>query len=256
MPLASRRERAVTSWDPLDRHYADNPFYRMEAGRGGVGRTAQRILAYGSLAAVLLGLVLAVLAAIDGDAEAAAWSAFTLVIPAWLLVGWGTPAFAATVLDIERDSGTLPMTLLTPYPRRAILNGLLAARLRSLVHLVGCCLPIFLALGFLVGEATATASSARSNQPVLHPALLGVLIAAALWGVLLLQFLYSAAAGAYAAVNARSTGAAVGIAYALTFGLGCAVSMVCSFFYIFVLLIAPWVLADAARKKFESEDVL
>lgn len=138
-----------------------------------------------------------------------------------------TPGRAATAIAAERERGTLVWLLLSPHPRRPLLIGLLASRLRPLVESVTWCVPAFVVGGALV------AVGEPSNTPPLERAILGAVIGllqAAGVGVVMY---FGAGVGAWAAVASASVTGALVRAYAILLAapplLCCGTSMVCGF---------------------------
>ncbi len=242
----------MTSWDPIDRYFGENPFYGKEVRRGGWVSWIAKGGSWLSLTLLAGGVLVSAVAAVDGNANAML-TVIGLVLPAYLFVSYASPGFAATCLDSERESGTLPMTFLSLIPRRDILVGLLAARLRPLMHLVGLSLPLMLAGGLLCGAGMV---GRGGGGPELWSVLIGGAIGALTWVTLLLGFLFGASAGAYAAVHAKGTGGAVGTAYGIVVGLSLGAGMFCSCLYLVALLVGPAIFWEQALKKLRAEDVV
>lgn len=225
-------------YDPVDSALRANPVYGVERDRGGSLAVATRILAYSVLAAVYF--VLAWLS-MDAFAHRTTVPSLAIGLPATsvILVSalWSSTQ-TATWLATERARNTLSQILVAPFPRRAMLWGVTAARLRPVLHLLAFSLPAFLAAGPLI--CWADARWLRPSGDLLCM-LWGSSLGLFLWTLCLLAFSCGTTAGWWASLQARSVGGALAVAYSLLLGLGLVAATVCP-----GVLIVLWVVRTLA----------
>lgn len=184
----------------LDRWLADNPLYR-PASHGRTRR--ERIVTWVAGAALVLFylqiLAGAVLFGGSSTTTRVVWTGF-LLGPMSLLIYLLAPALAATAIAAERTRGTLEMLVLTPFPRRTMLIGMTAERLRQIADGVLLSLP-----GFVL---QAVHSFWWEHLGGIAP-VLGLVSGLGL----LCSLLLAVAAGLYASARVRSEAGAIVIAY-------------------------------------------
>ncbi len=123
---------------------ADNPIYLRERSRGGPAQMVVRILVGAYLA--LLYLACLIIPLVAGQYVGIAFGVlyYGVLVTSPLAASWIPPALVGATLAGESEGGTLVGIVLSPYPRRRVLAGLLAARLRVLLLFVLGLLPFFL----------------------------------------------------------------------------------------------------------------
>ena len=196
----------------LERALGDNPFYRIAPYR----RTSSYRWTFGisvflvgsyyltALLLLTLGTGLA-LSPMVGPVSDLFLKMLSYLVP---------PALAATALSTERERGTLESLIVTPYPRRDMLLGLVAARLEPVIRVLVFAVPGILLLA-------AFGAHARSFTGVRFPGAAGLGIGLGLLvGVgqvigLAGNLALATMTGLWAAGRSASTGGAVALAYCL-----------------------------------------
>ncbi len=239
--------------DPLDSKYAGNPFYEVERDRRGGMATATRILAYGCL-----GLIYLALAAIAIDrfhpAQDLGWPAAMIVnLLVHLVCVFWSPATTAVWLAGERERETLTQLLVAPYPRDRMVAGVLAARMRPMIHMLALGFPAYLVGGSLLGASSG--SGWRAGSDLLENAL-PLLFSLLLWGSTALVAWFGAAVGIWASANARTVGGAIGLSFAMLVGILIAAGSVCGCVPLVMVIVLPRPLLNAAVKRLDAEDIL
>ncbi len=230
----------------------DNPIYQRELRTSTVARWIVKVLFFALLGMAYLSLPILPLVAGAWTGAAFVVTQFVVLILAMLLAQWTPPALVGGTLAGEAERGTLPGLVLTPFPRRHILFGFIAARVRTLVFCILLLLPFtytpFLFLGeieesFRYAEsqfgpsfALLPTPDAKDSEPAVltavpsppvslrrDPAVLFLLAVFPIWLVffLLLEVLFSSSITVYCSVEMRSTAASVGLAYMLILLLPC-----------------------------------
>lgn len=138
---------------PLDPWYADNPLYRRARRGSWWNRANEELVPLILLGACYFGLLVDW---IDPSTRGSPNPFATIplaigTVGQYLAALVGIPRLAADLFGPERRSATWEMLVVTPYPRRALLLGALAGKMRGQVMMLLLSLPAWMLLGLRFG---------------------------------------------------------------------------------------------------------